>query len=211
MKIFFASESIEAIRQNEEKVGAKLSNINGFRKKLTDLLEDGKNFVFICNESQFAEHNEISARFIFDALNDNGLNFENYIVLDEGNKDQAEEILQNADFVYLQGGTIFVQNQFLKDIKNDFEERFLPMEKQRGTNILVLNGLDNPENNAQLVVNEIDDKENIIVSGSDIDLTFSENNTETSLYGIALGSGKWEISELDDNLSLFPEYDEGDG
>lgn len=61
-----------------------------------------------------------------------------------------------------------------------------------------------------LVVNEIDDKENIIVSGSDIDLTFSENNTETSLYGIALGSGRWEISELDDNLSLFPEYDEGD-
>ena len=61
-----------------------------------------------------------------------------------------------------------------------------------------------------LIVNEIDDKENIIVSGSDIDLTFNENNSETSLYGIALGSGKWEISELDDNLSLFPEYDEGD-
>ena len=116
MKIFFASESIESIRQNEEKVGAKLSNINGFRKKLTDLLEDGKNFVFICNESQFVEHNEISARFIFDALNDSGLNFEKYTVLDNGNKDKAEEILQNADFVYLQGGTIFVQNQFLKEI-----------------------------------------------------------------------------------------------
>lgn len=52
------------------------------------------------------------------------------------------------------------QIQFLKDIKNDFEERFLPMEKQRGTNILVLNGLDNPENNAQLVVNEIENISN---------------------------------------------------
>ncbi len=52
------------------------------------------------------------------------------------------------------------QVQFLGDIKNDFEEKFLPMEKQRGTNILVLNGMDNPENNAQLVVNTIENISN---------------------------------------------------
>lgn len=52
------------------------------------------------------------------------------------------------------------QVQFLRDIKNDFEETFLPMEKQRGTNILVLNGMDNPENNAQLIANAIENISN---------------------------------------------------
>lgn len=116
MKIFFASESIEPVMHNDQKVGSKLSTKNGFRNKIINLLKDAKNFVFICNDSSFVEHNEISAKFIFDALNDSGLNFTNYTILDNSTKHNAKQILNDADFIYLQGGTIFTQNQFLKEI-----------------------------------------------------------------------------------------------
>lgn len=61
-----------------------------------------------------------------------------------------------------------------------------------------------------IVCNEISDKKNIINSGSDIDLTFTENATSTYIYGISVGNGKWEVYEIDDSLNLFPEYSEGD-
>lgn len=61
-----------------------------------------------------------------------------------------------------------------------------------------------------IICNELDNNDGIVAGGNDIDLTFSENGTKSYLYGISIGNGKWEISELDDSLALFPEYSEGD-
>ena len=43
-------------------------------------------------------------------------NFDNYTVLDNRNKKQAKQILENADFIYITGGKIPAQNKFLKEI-----------------------------------------------------------------------------------------------
>lgn len=116
MKIFFASDSIISIREDGEKIGVSLDTANGFKDRILNLLSDAKNFVFICNESEYIEHNENSARFIFEELIRSGIPFKGYEVLDDRNKDNARDILSNADFVFLQGGIIATQLNFLKEI-----------------------------------------------------------------------------------------------
>ena len=117
MKIFFVSDSVVSIRnENGEKIGIKFDETNGFKDKILKLLKSAKKFVFICNESQYIEDNESSAKVIFEELKKCGLPFEKYTVLDNRNKNNAREILKDADYVQLQGGIIAPQLEYLKDI-----------------------------------------------------------------------------------------------
>ena len=50
----------------------------------------------------------------------------------------------------------------------------------------------------------------IKTGGSDIDVTVSKNGTDTHLYAIFIGNGKWEIDEIEDNANLFPQIDKAD-
>lgn len=52
-------------------------------------------------------------------------------------------------------------------------------------------------------------KENVIIKGNDIDITISDGGKETYLYAIRTGRD-YDIVDLDDNLNILPEYDEGD-
>ena len=51
--------------------------------------------------------------------------------------------------------------------------------------------------------------DNIIVTGSDIDIQVKDKGKVSTLYAVRVGSD-WEISELDDSANVFPEYDEAD-
>ena len=51
--------------------------------------------------------------------------------------------------------------------------------------------------------------DNIIVTGSDIDIQVKDKGKISTLYAVRVGSD-WEISELDDSADVFPEYDEAD-
>lgn len=44
---------------------------------------------------------------------------------------------------------------FLKNVKNDFEKKFLPVEKNKGRNILYIDGTKDPIVNANIIANEI--------------------------------------------------------
>lgn len=117
MKIFFVSDSIVSIRDEAgNKTGVKFDTANGFRDKILPLLKNAKNIVFVCNESKYVEDNENSAKVVFEEMRNLGLPVENYVVLDNRNKSQARELLQNADYVQLQGGIILEQLKFLKEI-----------------------------------------------------------------------------------------------
>ena len=52
--------------------------------------------------------------------------------------------------------------------------------------------------------------DNIIIKGNDINVDFNEGDNLTHLEAVWLGNGTWEISELDDGVNLFPEYDVAD-
>ena len=50
----------------------------------------------------------------------------------------------------------------------------------------------------------------IEIKGNDVDIILTDKGQFTELYAIGMGNGSYEIIEIDDNLSLLPEYDEGD-
>ena len=50
----------------------------------------------------------------------------------------------------------------------------------------------------------------IEIKGNDIDVILTDKGTYTELYGVGMGNGSYEIIEIDDNLNLLPEYEEGD-
>ena len=50
----------------------------------------------------------------------------------------------------------------------------------------------------------------LITGGNDIDLTFNSRGTETHLVATFVGNGKWVVDEVDDNINIFPQIEEGD-
>ena len=51
--------------------------------------------------------------------------------------------------------------------------------------------------------------DNIVRKGNDIDIIITDRDVQTFLQAVWLGDS-WEITELDDNLNLLPQYDIGD-
>lgn len=116
MKIFLISESFISIREDDVKIATVIDKANSFLKNLQKSIQKFDNFVFVCNDPVEFDQNDISANFVAKAFKAQLKEFKNVIVLDNRTRQDAKNILQNADFVYLQGGKIPVQNKFLKEI-----------------------------------------------------------------------------------------------
>lgn len=52
--------------------------------------------------------------------------------------------------------------------------------------------------------------EGIQIAGNDIDVTLTQNGKSTTIYAVYTGNGRWEVSEIDDNINLFPDVEPGD-
>lgn len=65
-----------------------------------------------------------------------------------------------------------------------------------------------------IIANEYEAKngnmDNIIVKGNDIDVQFYSKGSITSLVALWLGNGSFEITEIEDDANIFPEYSLGD-
>lgn len=116
MNLFLVSDSVISIRKNDQKIGVKLDKNNKFLKNLKKYCQNCQNFVFVCNDPTLYEDNDYSAKLIFNAFKKNRFNLQSLTVLDNRNTQDCQKILQNADLVYLQGGIIESQNEFLKTI-----------------------------------------------------------------------------------------------
>ncbi len=116
MKLFLVSDSFISVRENGVTVEKIIDESNAFLLNLKKFIRKYDNFVFIPNIFNAIEQNEFSAKQIDDAFQKQLKGFKQIVVLDNRNKMQAKEILQKADFIFLQGGKLEEQNKFLKEI-----------------------------------------------------------------------------------------------
>ena len=116
MKLFLVSDSFIPIRGNGIKVGTEIDVSNNFLVNLEKQISRYDNFVFICNDPLAFEQNDTSAKKISVAFERQLKPFNNTVVLDNRTKKNSAIILKSADFVFIQGGKIPAQNQFLKNI-----------------------------------------------------------------------------------------------
>ncbi len=153
MKIFLLSESLGYIRENEIKVGGVVDKHNDFENNLKKSLEKCDNFLFVCNEPNSSEIDYQSAQFLFEALKKSGMPFKNLYVLDNSTKSNAKELIENADLIFLQGGKIPCQLNFLKEInlkKNILNSNAVICGKSAGAMNLARVAYNYPEDDSEL-------------------------------------------------------------
>ena len=134
MKLFLTSLSSKSKKRNGETVSRKFLKSNSFFKNVKKSVKNYDTFVWVCNAPNgypdFAD-NDAKAELVFKMIEKQLHHFEHYIVLDNRNKNDAQEILSHADLIQVNGGKIPEQNKFLKDIK------FLQNIKQNDDSVVI--------------------------------------------------------------------------
>ncbi len=117
MKIFLLSESFKNIYVNGVKKRCEIDKKNQFAKNLKKSVKEFESFVFVSNNKSEYEGNEVSAKLMYKALLKEGYPFKKCVVLDERTMGDAKDIIENASLMYLQGGYLECQLEFLKEIE----------------------------------------------------------------------------------------------
>ena len=117
MKIFLNSQGFISVRKRGEKIATIIDEKNEFLSNLKNSIKKYDLFVLICNEPTDYDRNDRSAFFIAQAFERQLTKFKEIIVLDGRNEEKAKDYLKKADFVFLCGGKIECQNDFLRKIK----------------------------------------------------------------------------------------------
>lgn len=116
MVLFLLSESFVSIKKNGKTKSYVITKQNSFLDNLKDKIKGYSNLVFICNDPAAHKHNKSRARMVAKAFKKDLQKFNHFFVLDQKTIKKAPEILQKADVIYLTGGKLEKQNQFLNDI-----------------------------------------------------------------------------------------------
>ena len=117
MKIFLNSQGFISVRKHGEKIAIIIDDKNSFLNNIKDSINSYGLFVFVCNDPQDFERNDKNAFFLNEAFKRQLNEFKEVVVLDNRNVKIAKGYLQKADFVYLCGGKIEYQKNFLKEIE----------------------------------------------------------------------------------------------
>lgn len=99
-----------------EKIAKEIDNTNGLVDQIKKYLANNNSILFIAANYQDAEKVDDYSKLLFDALSMSGISFLDYQTLDERNKNEAQKLVENADFIFLSGGDTYLQHQFFEDI-----------------------------------------------------------------------------------------------
>jgi len=113
---FLTSNLMHYHKSNGEIVVNEIDNSNGLVNQLKQYLKDNKCVLFIASDSADIDATDKHSKLLFDALSLSGINFENYYMLDQRNKDKTVEYISQANLIILNGGSTYLQNNFFKEI-----------------------------------------------------------------------------------------------
>lgn len=94
-----------------------LGNENHLVDNIKRLLKSDKRIVFVANNKDEHFVNDEKSRRVFKSFKKAGLNFQEKIILDSRNQDQAKDIILGADIVILSGGKCLCEIEFFDDIE----------------------------------------------------------------------------------------------
>lgn len=117
MVLFLTSNIGGVKKENGNKIPVKFFEENNFLNNLKKYLKNNRKFVLIASDPTKYEQNDLFLNIDKDALLLSGIEFKEYIVLDNRNKDNVKELLANADLIFLCGGNTLIQNTFFNDIE----------------------------------------------------------------------------------------------
>ncbi|MBE7082699.1 MAG: dipeptidase E [Clostridiales bacterium] len=89
--------------KNGNKIAQNFGNENGILDNFKKYIKKYDNFVFVASQMADTTKTDGYADIMFKSF-EMTLPFKNYQVLDHRNKDKAQELIENADFIFLCGG-----------------------------------------------------------------------------------------------------------
>ena len=113
MKIFLTSDIGASKKVDGKRVLSRLNNTNKFADNLKSSLKGHSLMVFVAS-SPFYDGTASYANLTRDSLALDGMNFDRMVILDGKNMDQCEELMKNADLVFLAGGDTSVQMEMFE-------------------------------------------------------------------------------------------------
>lgn len=91
--------------ENGNRVPQNFGNENGILDNFKKHIKKYDNFVFVASQMADTDKTDSYANLMFKSF-ELTLPFKNYQVLDHRNKDKAQELIENADFIFLCGGHV---------------------------------------------------------------------------------------------------------
>ena len=117
MKHIFLTSDIGAYKKIDGgKVACAFSNENGLVDQIKKCVDKTDVFVFVASNPNGFEKTDSYATIIMESFRLAGFNFKECIVVDNRNKDNLQDLIQRAGVVYLAGGHVPTQNDFIQSI-----------------------------------------------------------------------------------------------
>ena len=101
--------------ENGNKIATNFGNKNRIFDNLKRYVEKYDNFLFIASNETNVEATDIYANVTFESF-EKTLPFKNYQILDIRTENEARELVESADLVFLSGGHLPTQNKFFNKI-----------------------------------------------------------------------------------------------
>ena len=96
MKLFLASNIGGIKKENGKRIPVKFFENNNFLKNMKESINDYNKFVIIASAPDNYEQNDYYLKLDMDVLALSGLNFKENVVLDNRNKDDIANVLNNS-------------------------------------------------------------------------------------------------------------------
>lgn len=114
--LFLTSKICETQELDWKLALSKLSNENDFLDTLKKQIKTQNTFVMLASDPTAYQQNDQFLQLDRQALTLSGLHFQEYLVLDNRNKDKVKTVLDQASLVILAWGNTHQQNQFFSAI-----------------------------------------------------------------------------------------------
>ncbi len=116
MILFLASNIGGVKKENGKKYPVRIFEKNSFLNNLKKNLTNTKKFVLVASDPDNYDKNDLFLKMDIEALKLSDLYFDEYLVLDQRNTWDIENVLKDASLIFLSGGNTLIQNKFFNSI-----------------------------------------------------------------------------------------------
>lgn len=114
---YFLTSNIGGYKKvNGNKFADKFNEDNYFVENLKNSIKNYDKFVVVASDPLSYDYNDLFLKIYKEALELTGIKFEEYILLDNRNKDKIKEIIDNSSLIILSGGDTYVEHLFFEEI-----------------------------------------------------------------------------------------------
>lgn len=114
--LFFTSNTKHYHKVNGKKIPNEIDNTNGIVDQIKERINENNTILYMASNTENSKEIDSYASLFFEGLALSGINFSEYLILDNRTKDNAKEYIKKANVIFLSGGDTYIENEFFKQI-----------------------------------------------------------------------------------------------